>query len=135
MKYLLFIALAMILVSGYDFTKPKNGDELLSTLMNEKKDNWIVFFHKDLYEGDDETAAASQELVDNMKDDIATECKKQNLSEEDYKFVDVEIILEGTMETDTKRYWGDFLYNIGFEDGNPPDGAQDGTEAANAEDA
>ena len=51
MKTSLVLLAAFVAISyGYDFTKPENGKELLSTLQNEKDSTYIVFFHAAAYD-------------------------------------------------------------------------------------
>lgn len=135
MMKILFVVMAVVCSLGYDFTNPKNGDELIATLYDEKQDNFIVFFHAPLYEGEEDAAKAAQDLVDNMKSDIKSECSKFGLEAEDYTFIDVEIELDGTKEKDAKHYFGEFLWDLGFEEEQteaPADGADAAADGGDA---
>ena len=50
-----------------------------------------------------------------MKADVQKQCTKLGLADKDFTYIDVEVELAGTKEKAPK--FGDFLYNLSFEDG------------------
>ena len=118
MKSLLVVALLLCATVAYDFSTPEKGNELFETLLNEPGDVIMAFFHTPNYEDKD-----NNEMATNIKQLVQDECRTMKLNEtQHYMLVDVSIELEGTKEKDHKKPWGQLLYDLGFEDGNPPEG-------------
>ena len=118
MKSLLVVALLLLATMAYDFSNPDTGNELFETLLNEPNDVIMAFFHTPNYEDKE-----FNEMATNIKQLVQDECRTMKLNEtEHYTLVDVSIELEGTKEKNADKPWGQLLYDLGFEDGQPPEG-------------
>ena len=129
-------ALFLAAVMAYDFTKPENGNELQATLKDEGDTTFVVFFHAVEYEGEtEEETKKIQNIVKDMKEDVQKNCTKEGLKDADYTYIDVEVELEGT--TETEALFGQLLIDLGFEEEAAEEGAEDaaGDDAAAEEPA
>ena len=136
MRTVVICALLLAAVLAYDFTKPENGNELKATLKDEADTTFVIFVHAVEYEGeDDEETKKINNIVKDMKEDVKKDCTKEGLKDEDYTFIDVEIELEETAETEP--LFGNLLVELGFEEpaAEGDDAAAEGDDAAAEEGA
>ena len=116
---IVLLALLAAVALSYDFTRPESGAELKATLKDEKDQTFVVFFHDDVYEGDDKKDSAK--LLKDLKEDVQKECTKLGLKDSDYTYIDVEIKCKEGKETlgdkpeDKKKTYAKLLETLGFE--------------------
>lgn len=106
------MALLLSVSVGYVFNKPKNGEELYQTLLNEK-DIFLVIFHDKAYD-DQEYLDMANDVVKQIDDQCGTmKLTKPDSEGKGGDYVPIDVLVElgdDGKQVDTENLWDELLY-------------------------